>query len=79
MNNPSDTVAAMVRISLKDSTTGERILPVFYTDNFLWILPGESKEITIECKSEDLIGKAPEIRLSGYNTEETTTLIINNN
>lgn len=79
LNNTSDTVAAMIRISLRDTTTEERILPVFYTDNFVWILPGESKEITIECNSDDLIGKTPEIRLSGYNTEETTSPIINNN
>jgi hypothetical protein len=47
VTNTGRTVAAMVRLSLRDRKTGERVLPAVYEDNYLWLLPGESREITV--------------------------------
>ena len=68
--NTSGIVAAMLRVSLKDAETGDRILPVYYSDNFIWLLPGEKREIILDCKVKEVKGKVPQIVLSGYNTED---------
>ena len=68
--NTSGIVAAMLRVSLKDAETGDRILPVYYSDNFIWLLPGEKREIILDCKVKEVKGKVPQIVLSGYNTKD---------
>lgn len=49
LNNPKgNPVAFFNRIALIDSQTGKRILPAFYDDNYVSVLPGESKTIMVE-------------------------------
>jgi hypothetical protein len=43
-------VAAMVRVSLRDRA-GERVLPATYSDNYFWLLPGETRTITMTTPS----------------------------
>jgi hypothetical protein len=40
----------MVRLSLRDRA-GERVLPALYSDNYFWLLPGESRSITVTTPS----------------------------
>jgi beta-mannosidase len=47
LRNPSKTVALLTHLSLRDKD-GKRVLPAFYSDNFVHIFPGETKTITIE-------------------------------
>ncbi len=47
LRNPSQTVALLTHLSLRDAN-GERVLPAFYSDNFVHVFPGESKTIPIE-------------------------------
>jgi len=44
-NNP---IAFFNRVSLVDATSKERILPVFYNDNYVSIAPGAEKTIIID-------------------------------
>ncbi|MBC6110705.1 glycoside hydrolase family 2 TIM barrel-domain containing protein [Pedobacter fastidiosus] len=41
-------VAFFNRIALIDNETGKRILPAFYNDNYVSVLPGESKTVVVE-------------------------------
>ena len=47
-----------------------RILPTFYSDNYFYLLPGESKTITVEYENEYLYGGNAQISLSGLNVAE---------
>jgi mannosylglycoprotein endo-beta-mannosidase len=47
-NASGNTVAFFNRVALINANTGERILPAFYDDNYVSILPGESKTVTVE-------------------------------
>lgn len=50
MHNPSDgPIAFFNRISLVNNQTKERLLPVFYSNNYISIMPGETKVITIDA------------------------------
>ena len=70
MKNTSKTPALMIRLKVVGVKTGERILPVFYSDNYISLMPGESKVITMKLKDEDTLGEKPSVEISGYNTTE---------
>jgi hypothetical protein len=57
----------MIRLKLYGKKTGERILPAFYSDNYIALMPGEEKEITISFKDEDTRGERPDVEISGFN------------
>ncbi|MGW6279928.1 discoidin domain-containing protein [Kribbella sp. NPDC055071] len=50
VRNTGSSVAAMIRLSLRDRA-GERVLPATYSDNYFWLLPGESRTITVTTPS----------------------------
>ena len=47
-NVSGNPVAFFNRVALINGTSNERILPAFYDDNYVSILPGESKTVTVE-------------------------------
>lgn len=67
-NGIDNPVAFFNRISLIDSKTGERILPVFYNDNYISVLPGKHKNVIIEYKEQP--GIIPNISVKGWNVKE---------
>ena len=56
LTNTGSTPALMIRLKLKDSATGDLALPVWYSDNYFFLMPGESRSIDIQVES--LKGKA---------------------
>jgi mannosylglycoprotein endo-beta-mannosidase len=69
ITNPAGgPVAFFNRISLINPKTKQRILPVFYSDNYFSILPGESKTITMDYISQN--GVNPQVTIRGWNVEE---------
>ena len=71
LTNCSSTPAVMLRLNLKGSD-GEQILPVIYSDNYLHLMPGESRTIDIEWKAEDARGTVPMIEITGTNVTKKT-------
>ncbi|HVX28581.1 MAG TPA: glycoside hydrolase family 2 TIM barrel-domain containing protein, partial [Parafilimonas sp.] len=67
LTNPAEKpVAFFNRISLINRQTQERILPTFYSDNYISVLPGESKTITINYTTQNDV--TPEVEIEGWNT-----------
>ena len=52
LTNKSQVPAAFLRLNLKGAD-GEQILPTIYSDNYITLMPGESKTVTISWKQED--------------------------
>jgi len=67
LSNPSKVVALMTHIQLRKKTSNERVLPVFYDDNYVSLLPGESRTIKVEAASKDLGGDDPLLVVDGWN------------
>jgi beta-mannosidase len=44
-----------------------RVLPVFYSDNYVSLVPGETRTVTIEAATANLKGKAPIVAMDGWN------------
>ena len=66
LSNPSSNVALMTHLVLRDAATGRRILPAYYSDNYVSLLPGEKREIAITCAAKDA-GAAMKIAVDGWN------------
>ncbi|WP_030226429.1 discoidin domain-containing protein [Streptomyces sp. NRRL WC-3626] len=67
VRNRGTAVAAMVRLSLLDDD-GERVLPTLYSDNYLWLLPGESRTVTVSWPRRSLGSGRPVLEAAAYNS-----------
>jgi len=65
--NQGSTPALMVKLTLKDAATGQRILPAYYSENYVSLLPGEERTISVAFPAGD--GK-PAIGLRGWNVTQ---------
>ena len=66
LTNESDVPALMLRLKVIDSKTDDLVLPAWYSDNYIFLMAGESKEISVTVREEDCKGK-PVVRLEGFN------------
>jgi hypothetical protein len=70
VTNAGATVAAMLRLTLVDGRTGQRVLPATYTDNYLWLAPGESRDVTAAGLAADAPAQLA-VAAEGYNVPRT--------
>ncbi|MCA1221517.1 discoidin domain-containing protein [Streptomyces sp. 8L] len=73
VHNRGPGVAAMVRLALLDAHSGDRVLPTLYGDNYLWLLPGESRAVTLSWPAAALPSGRPALRTEGYNAPRAVT------
>lgn len=73
VRNPTKSIALLAHLQLRKERSGERVLPVFYSENYLSLLPGESKSLTIEAASSGLDGDAPVLAVDGWNVTVNPT------
>jgi beta-mannosidase len=67
LTNPTPAIAVMAHLQLRREKQNVRVLPAFYSDNYISLLPGESRTITVEASLKDLSGQRPLITLDGWN------------
>jgi hypothetical protein len=67
-NAKENPIAFFTRLSLINTKTKQRILPAFYSDNYISVLPGETKKITIDYTPAANENAAVEVE--GWNVEE---------
>jgi Exo-beta-D-glucosaminidase Ig-fold domain len=70
LHNASSTPALMVRVKAVRTRYGDPILPALYTDNYVALMPGERKTISIQLEDADTRGEHPHIMVDGYNVEQ---------
>lgn len=71
VRNPSTAIALMTHLQLRRAGSGQRVLPVFYSDNYLTLRPGERRSLTIEADASDLGGEQPLLAVDGWNVTIT--------
>jgi hypothetical protein len=65
--NPSPNIALMAHLQLRRQNSGQRVLPVFYSDNYVSLTPNETKTITIEADVKSFDGEEAQLVLDGWN------------
>jgi Exo-beta-D-glucosaminidase Ig-fold domain len=71
LQNTGKDIALMTHLQLRRKRSGERVLPVYYSDNYVSLLPNETRTITIEAASADLKGEDALVVLDGWNVGVT--------
>lgn len=74
VENSAAAIALMVHLQLYDTKTGKRVLPAFFSDNYLNMVPGSTKEIIVEVPHK--AGKQVEnlaIRVDGWKLDRQNT------
>lgn len=66
--NPSPFVALLAHLQLHRKADDARVLPVFYSDNYVSLAPGETRKLTVEANTADLKG-GPVLLIDGYNVD----------
>ncbi len=69
MENPSKNLAFFVRLKVDKGKGGDEILPVFWQDNYISLLPGEKREVTATYRAQELGASQPAVEVSGWNVE----------
>jgi mannosylglycoprotein endo-beta-mannosidase len=69
LHNNTSNVALMAHVQLHQKKSGKRVLPVFYSDNYISLVPGESSTVTIEAATKDLQDDLPLVELDGFNVD----------
>lgn len=71
VRNPTPNLAFMVRFKVT-KPDGEEILPVYWNDNYISLMPGEEREITAGYSVRDLGEAAPGLMVEGWNVHTKT-------
>ncbi len=71
VTNGSAHVALQVRLKTQQKSSGARVLPAYYDDNYFILLPQERKEFTVEFDDRYLGGDTPKLLAEAFNADET--------
>jgi hypothetical protein len=74
LRNTGAVASLMDKLTLLNAADGSRILPAYYTDNYVSLLPGESRHIEIEYPVKSANGAA-RLALRGWNIPQQATPI----
>lgn len=67
LSNPTKQVALMAHAQLRREESNQRVLPVYYSENYVSLLAGEQRTIRIEASVDDLKGEKPMVVVDGWN------------
>jgi hypothetical protein len=67
IGNPARHPALMVRLTPVRARSGDRILPVLFSDNYVSLMPGERRTIRAEVALADARGEDPRMVVEGLN------------
>ncbi len=69
LRNNTKTPAILVRLKAVREKAGDRILPALYSDNYVSLMPGDTRVITTELNAADARGEHPAMRVEGLNLD----------
>jgi exo-1,4-beta-D-glucosaminidase len=72
VKNPSQSVAFFVFLDVVDPATGKPVLPIYWNDNYVTLLPGEERTFEANYRLSDFSGAKPVIEVIGWNVDKET-------
>lgn len=73
--NKTNGIALMARLKVLQKKTGKRVLPAYYSDNYLSLTPGQEKTVTITFENKYLDNDVPRLLIEGWNMKQTEVKI----
>jgi hypothetical protein len=74
LTNNGATPALAMKLTLKDASTGQRILPAYYSDNYTSLMPGESRTLSIAYPRSITHGDL-KVELRGWNLKPASIVV----
>jgi len=65
LKNPAKAISFFTEIVLVKKDAGAPVLPQFLSDNYISLLPGETKIVVIKYHLKDLLGDQPVVKIQG--------------
>src|SRR5579872_843254 len=74
LHNPSTHLVFQVRLAIQEKN-GDEILPVFWSDNYFELMPGETRTLTARYPAGTKLAEAAKLEVQGWNIKPTTLAI----
>jgi exo-1,4-beta-D-glucosaminidase len=68
--NPGKSLAFGVRLKVKKGADGDEVLPVLWEDNYIALLPGETREVAATYSARDLGRSTPVVEVEAWNSRK---------
>ncbi len=72
LENSGSGLAFLVRLRLVKGNEASEILPIFWDDNYISLLPGERREVEVRVRKSDLGPAHPNLIVDGFNLAPVT-------
>jgi exo-1,4-beta-D-glucosaminidase len=69
LKNPGENIAFLVELGITGDKSGKSVVPIIWDDNYVSIVPGESKVIKARFHASSLNGEKPLFRYKGWNVK----------
>jgi hypothetical protein len=69
LRNDTKAVALATRLKLVDVATGLLVPAVIYSDNYVSLVPGETRQVTAEFTGRNVSGDQVAVHLEGWNVQ----------
>lgn len=69
LKNPSDAIAFLIELNIAGDVSGKSIVPVLWDDNYISLVPKESRTIKVTFPVAALKGEKPVFKYKGWNVE----------
>lgn len=69
LHNPSDSVAFLIELSILGDSSGKSIVPVLWDDNYISLVPKESRTLKVTFPASALNGEKPVFNYKGWNVK----------
>ena len=67
LSNPSPHLAFFVHLRITKDAGGDDVLPVFWDDNYISLLPGETRQLAAKYRTEHVHGRHLVVEAEGWN------------
>ena len=76
LKNPSEHLAFQVHLGIQPLDEEMEILPVLWDDNYIELMPGESRELTAQFLSPAALKNGARLHIDGWNIEPSTQALV---
>jgi len=71
VHNGGRAPAFFLRLRVTKGDGGDEVLPSYWTDNYVSLLPGETRKLSVRFADGALAGARPVVVLTGWNVPQT--------
>jgi exo-1,4-beta-D-glucosaminidase len=68
VSNPSSSLAFFIHLQIQPGRNGETVVPIIWQDNYISLLPGESRDVTASYELKHVAGQTQVLVAQGWNS-----------